>query len=54
MTMLSETQRKSGNYLCIVSVLKYLRDSGHIDQKQYDRAKKYYKGLTGSDLVIAD
>ena len=52
--MLTETQRKSGNYLCIVCVLKYLRNSGYIDQKQYDKAKKYYKNLTGADLVIAD
>ena len=52
--MLSETQRKSGNYLCIVSVLKHLRDTGLIDAQQYSRAKTYYKKLTGSDLVIVD
>ena len=52
--MLSETQRKSGNYLCIMSVLKHLRNSGLIDSRQYERAKKYYKNLTGSDLVIVD
>lgn len=52
--MITETKRKSGNYLCIVSVLKYLRDSGLIDVGQYSRAKQYYKKLTGSDLVIVD
>lgn len=52
--MVSEKQTKSANYLCILSVLRHLLDSGKITEKEYGRAKKYYKKLTGADIVIAD
>lgn len=52
--MLTETQSKSANFLRIVAVLKILRDCGYINEKEYSRAKKYYRKLTGADIVIAD
>ena len=48
--MLSEVQTKSANYLRIIAVLKALRERGYINA----RAKKYYRKLTGADIVIAD
>ena len=52
--MRSESVTKSANYLRIVSVLRALLSDGTISRKEYDRAKEYYKKLTGSDLVIVD
>lgn len=52
--MVVENQNKSANYLRIVAVLRSLRDSGKINSKEYLRAKKYYKKLTGADICIAD
>lgn len=51
--MLSEKQIKSANYLCILSVLRGMRDSGAITAKEYERAKKYYRTLTGADIVLS-
>ena len=48
------SQTKSANYLFIVAVLKSMREGGVITQAEYERAKRYYQKLTGSDLVIAD
>ena len=50
--MIAVSQTKSANYLFIVAVLKSMREGGVITQ--YERAKRYYQKLTGSDLVIAD
>ncbi len=52
--MLSEKQSKCANYLCILSVLRGMRDKGTITAKEYYRAKKYYQQLTGADIVLAD
>lgn len=52
--MRTETQIKSANYLHIITVLRSLKERGVITQKEYDRAKRYYKKLTGSDLCIVD
>lgn len=50
--MLAENKTKNANFLRLVSVLKQLLDSGDITAKEYDHAKKYYKKLTGADIVI--
>ena len=52
--MIAVSQTKSANYLFIVAVLKSMREGGVITQAEYERAKRYYQKLTGSDLVIAD
>ena len=52
--MLSEVQTKSANHLRIIAVLKALRERGYINDTEYARAKKYYRKLTGADIVIAD
>ena len=52
--MLSETQTKSANYLRIIAVLRSLKESGTITEKEYGRAKKYYKKLTGADICITN
>ena len=53
-TKITMSQTKSANYLFIVVVLKSMRNSGVITAAEYERAKRYYQKLTGSDLVIAD
>lgn len=52
--MLSEKQSKSANYLCILSVLKGMYANGTISNKEYERAKRYYRKLTGADIILAD
>ena len=52
--MVAEKQTKCANYLRIVSMLRHLLNVGNITEKEYGRAKKYYKQLTGADIVIAD
>ena len=52
--MIAVSQTKSANYLFIVAVLKSIREGGVITLAEYERAKRYYRKLTGSDLVIAD
>ncbi len=52
--MVTESATKSANYLKLVCVLKSLMSDGTISRKEYERAKDYYKKLTGADLVIPD
>ena len=52
--MIAEKQTKSANFLRIIAILKSLRDDGKISIQEYSRAKKYYKKLTGADIIIAD
>lgn len=52
--MIAEKQTKSANFLRIIAILKSLRDDGKINIHEYSRAKKYYKKLTGADIIIAD
>ena len=49
--MLSHLNTKNANYLFIMSVLKEILSLGSITQKEYLRAKKYYRKLTGADIV---
>lgn len=52
--MISEKQNKSANYLCIVNLLQTMKLDGTITEKEYLRAKSFYRKLTGADIVIAD
>ena len=52
--MLAEKTEKNIKFVRIVAVLKSLRNSGGISQKEYNRAKTYYKKMTGADIIIAD
>ena len=52
--MMSAVQKKSANYLRIIFVLRELRDLGFINEKEYESAKKYYRNLTGADIVVLD
>ena len=52
--MISEKQTKSANYLCIVNVLRTMKHDGTITEKEYLRAKNFYRKLTGADVVVAD
>lgn len=52
--MITKTEKKSANFLCIVMVLRSLHNTGIITEKEYKRAKKYYQNLIGADIVIAD
>jgi hypothetical protein len=40
--------------LRILAVLRHLLELEQIDIKEYDRAKKYYKELTGADIFVAE
>jgi len=50
--MLAENKTKNANFLRVVAMLKSLLDRGDITPKEYDRAKKYYRKLTGADIII--
>ena len=52
--MLAEKTEKNIKFVRIVAVLKSLRNSGGISPKEYNRAKIYYRKMTGADIVIAD
>ncbi len=52
--MLAENATKNANYIKMVSVLKSLREDGIITRIEYQKAKKYYKKLTGADIIITD
>ena len=52
--MISEYQKKSANFLCIITVLKELEASSMISQKEYEQAKKYYQQLTGADIILTE
>ena len=52
--MLTEKETKSANYLRILSVLKAMLEKGTITKKEYHRAAKYYRQLTGADIVLCD
>ena len=43
--MLAEKTEKNIKFVRIVAVLKSLRNSGGISQKEYNRAKTYYKKM---------
>ena len=49
--MVAEKQTKSAKYLRIVSMLRHLLSNGKITEKEYGRAKRYYKQLTGENSV---
>lgn len=51
--MLSLKNTKNANSLFIVDMLKGLLSQELITEKEYDRAKKYYRKLTGADIVLA-
>ena len=52
--MLAEKTEKNIKFVRIVAVLKSLRNSGGISPKEYNRAKNYYRKMTGADIIIAD
>lgn len=52
--MISEYQKKSANFLCIITDLKELEASGMISPKEYELAKKYYQQLTGADIILTE
>lgn len=51
--MLSFKNTKNANFLFIVDMLKALLSQELITEKEYDKAKKYYRKLTGADIVLA-
>ena len=50
--MITACQSKSASFLRIIVVLQRLRDQGVITEIEYQRAKQYYKRLTGADIVV--
>ena len=52
--MIAENKLKNANYVRIVTILKNLLRQQIITNKEYDSAKRYYRSLTGADIVIAD
>ena len=47
-------RRRKENESRKANQISKFRDEGKITPKEYGRAKKYYKNLTGADIVIAD
>ncbi len=47
-------KNKNINYVRIMGLLRQLRDTTVITEKEYKKAKKYYQKLTGANLVLAD
>lgn len=52
--MITENQAKSANFLRIIAVLKELREQQKITEKEYYKAKNFYRALTGADIAVAD
>ncbi len=50
--MITACQSKSASFLHIIVVLQKLRDQGVITEIEYQRAKQYYKRLTGADIIV--
>ena len=50
--MITACQSSSANFLRIIVILQRLRDQGVITEIEYQRAKQYYKRLTGADIVV--
>ena len=51
--MIAEKTKQNANYFRIVTILRSLLRSGEINKTEYSRAKKFYRKLTGADMVIA-
>jgi hypothetical protein len=51
--MIAENKTKNANFVRMVNILRSLREDGTITSDEYERAKKYYRKLTGADIVIA-
>ena len=52
--MLAQHTKENINFIGIVLVLRALQNDQLITAQEYNRAKAYYRKLTGSDFVIAD
>ena len=52
--MIAENKTKNANFLRLLHILRSLREDRMITPDEYDRAKKYYRKLTGADIVIAN
>ena len=52
--MVTENKTKNANYIRIIAILRNLRDDSVISNKEYNRAKRYYAKLTGSNIIIVD
>lgn len=52
--MIANNKTKNVNFLRLLRILQSLRDDEIITLAEYDRAKKFYKNLTGADIVIAN
>lgn len=52
--MITENQAQSANFLRIIAVLKELREQKKITEKEYYKAKSFYRTLTGADIAVVD
>ena len=52
--MLAQHTKENINFIGIVLVLRALQNDQLITAQEYNRAKAYYRKLTGADIVIAD
>ena len=51
--MVSEKARKNAGYLQILFRLKKMKDRKVITNEEYEKARAYYRQLTGADVVLA-
>jgi len=52
--MLSVKNTKNKKYICIIGILKDLLVKEMITPSEYQRAEKYYRKITGADIVLID
>ena len=50
--MIAEKTKQNANYFRIVTILRSLLRLGAISKAEYNRAKEFYRKLTGADMVI--
>lgn len=50
--MVVESKTKAANFLFILSVLRDLQDQGVITATEYERAKLYYRNMTGAKIHV--
>lgn len=50
--MVVESKTKAANFLYILSILRDLQDQGAITDAEFERAKRFYRDLTGAKIHV--
>ena len=52
--MIPKKLQKDAEYLRIVRILKKLRETEAISDEEYARAKRFYRTLVGTEMIVAN